>query len=110
MVLGNTANETCAQISSLDAVRGPVLLTQCINLHLCLYIAAIQNVAYGCGNVPEITAESSRTPPIHCAQYVQQSIDMSIQLPGDLQCNPVQMAEVVQQENVLISSIYCTLE
>ena len=27
---------------------------------------------------------------------------MSIQLPADLQCDPVQMAEIVQQEYVLV--------
>ena len=48
------------------------------------------------------TAERSATPPIHCAQHVQQSVDMSIQLPADLQCDPVQMAEVVEQVYVLI--------
>ena len=30
-------------------------------------------------------------------KHVQQSVDMSIQLPAGLQCNPVQMAEVQQQ-------------
>ena len=68
---------------------------------VCVYYAAIQNLVYGCGNVPQITAESSDTLQIHCAQHVQQSIDMSIQLPAGLQCNPVQMDEVVQQEYVL---------
>ena len=50
------------------------------------------------------TAESSDTPPIHCVQHVQQSVDMSIQLPACLQCDPVQMAEVVQQEYIGYSS------
>ena len=39
---------------------------------------------------------------IHCAQHVQISADMSIQLPVGLQCDPVQIAEVVQQEYVLV--------
>ena len=38
----------------------------------------------------------------HCAQHVQKSVHMSIQLPAGLQCDPVQMAEVVQQEYMLI--------
>ena len=33
---------------------------------------------------------------------MQQSVDMSIQLPSALQYDPVQMAEVVQQEYVLV--------
>ena len=37
------------------------------------------------------------TPPVQCAQHVQQSVDMFIQLPKGLQCHPVQMAEVVQK-------------
>ena len=57
---------------------------------------------YGCGNVPQTIAESSDTSPIHCAQHVLQSVNMSIQLPAGLQCDPFQMAEVVQQEYVLI--------
>ena len=58
MVLGDT---TDAWIYSLDAIQ-----------------AAIQNLVYGCGNVPQITAESSDTPPIHCAQHEQQSVNMCI--------------------------------
>ena len=38
----------------------------------------------------------------HCTQHVQQSVDMSIQLPAGLQCDPVQMPEVVEQEYVLV--------
>ena len=80
----------------------PPLLAQCIDLDVRLYYVAIQNLVYRHGNVPQITAENSDTPPIHCAQHVQQSIDMSIWLPAGLQCDPVQMAEVVQQEYVPI--------
>ena len=52
---------------------------------------------YGCGNVPQTTAESNDISPIHCAQHVQQSVDMSIQLPAGLQYDPVQTAELRQQ-------------
>ena len=52
---------------------------------LCLYYAAIQNLVYGCGNVPQTIAESSDTLPTHYGQHVQQSINMSIQLPTSLQ-------------------------
>ena len=62
----------------------------------------IQNLVKGCEKFPQITAESSDTPPIHCAQHVQQSVDMSIQLPAGLQCDLVQMVEIVQQEYVLV--------
>ena len=63
-------------------------LLQCVDLDLCLYCVAIQYLVYRCGNVPQTTAEISNTPRIHCAQHVQQSIDMSIQLPAGLQCHP----------------------
>ena len=61
---------------------------------------------YRYGNVPQITAESSDTPPIRYAQHVQQSVDMYIQLPADLQCDSVQIAEVVQQDYVPVSGIW----
>ena len=85
----------CTQISSLEAVWLSLLLTHCVDLDVRLYYATVQNLVYGCGNVPQTTAKSSNTPVIHCAQHVQQSVDMSIQLSAGLQCNPVQMAEVV---------------
>ena len=53
----------------------PPLLTQCFNLDVHLYYVAIQNVVYGCGNVLQTAAESSDTPPIHCAQHVQQYVN-----------------------------------
>ena len=61
----------------------PSLLEQCVNLDVHLYYAAVQNLIYGSGsgNVPQTTTESSNIPLIHCAQHVQQSIDMSIQHP-----------------------------
>ena len=77
--------------------RQPLLLAQCGDLDVCLYYAAVQNLVYGRGNIPQTTAEGWDKPPIHCAQHMQQSIDMSIQLPAGLQCDPVQMAEVVHQ-------------
>ena len=98
MVLGDTACATCARISPLDAVlMRPPLLAQCFEFYVRLYYAAVKNLVYGCGNVPQTTAEKTDTPPIHCAQHVQQYVDMSIQLPAGLQYDPVQMAEVVQQ-------------
>ena len=75
-----------------------LLLAQCIYLDVRLYYTAV----YGRGNVPQTTAESSDTPPIHCVQHVLQSFNMSIQHPAGLQCDPVQMADVVEQEYVLI--------
>ena len=75
-------------------------LEQCIDIHVHLYYAAVQNLIYRCGNVPQITSESSYTPPIYCTQHVQQFVDMSIQVPAGLQCNPVQMAEFQQQVQV----------
>ena len=80
----------------------PPLLTQCVDLDVHLYYTAVQSLTYDCENVPQTTAESSDTLPLHCAQHVQQSVDMSIQLPSGLKCDPLQMAEVVQQECVLL--------
>ena len=51
---------------------------------------------------PLCTGENSDTPPIHCVQHVLHSNDMSIQLPAGQQCEPVQMAEIVQQEYILV--------
>ena len=76
----------------------PPMLAQYVDLDARLYYTAVQNLVYGCGNVAQTTAESSDTSSIHCDQHVQQSVDMSINLPAGLQCNPAQMAEVVQQE------------
>ena len=56
----------------------PPLLAQCVELDVHLYNVAIQNLIYGCGNVSQTTAESSNTLSIHCAQHMQQSINMSI--------------------------------
>ena len=74
----------------------PSLLAQYVDLDVHLYYAAIQNLVCGSGN------ESSDTPAIHCAQYVQQSVDMSIHVPAGLQCDSVQIAEVIQQNYVLV--------
>ena len=84
----------------------PPLLAQCVDLDVHLHYAAVQNLVYGCGSVPQITAESSDTEPIHCAQHVQQFVDMSIQLPAGLKCDPVQMTEVAQQEKILVGGAW----
>ena len=80
------------------------LLAQCFNLVVRLYYAAVQNLVYGRGNIPETTAGSSNTPPKHFVQHVQQSADMSIKVPAGLQCYPVQTAEVLRQEYVLFAA------
>ena len=78
--------------------RRPPLFAQCVDLDVSLYYAAVQNLVYRCGNVPQTTAENSDTYTIHCAQHVQQSADKCIQLPESLQCDhPVQIAELRQQ-------------
>ena len=69
----------------------PPLFPACVDLDLRLYCAAVKNLVYECGNVPQTTADSSDTLPIHCAQHVKQSY-VSIQLSTGLQCEPVQMA------------------
>ena len=84
----------------------PPLLAQCVDLDVFLYYAAVQNLIYGCGKVPQTTSESSDTPRIHCVQHVQQFVDMSIQLPARLQCDPVEMAKFVQQEYLLVDGAW----
>ena len=64
---------------------------------------AIQNLVYVCRHVPQITTKSSDTPRIHCAKHMQQFVNMSIQLHAGLQCDPVQIAEVVQYEYAVLS-------
>ena len=86
--------------------RWSPLLAQCTDFDVHLYYVTIQNVVYGCENVPQTTAESSDTPPIHCVQHVQESVNMSIQLPAGLQCDPIQLTEVVQQEYVLVKGAW----
>ena len=79
------------RISSLMLLERPPLLALCVDLDVRLYYSVVQNMVYGYGNVLQSTAESSDTPSIHCDQHFQQSVDMSILLPGGLQCDPVQM-------------------
>ena len=79
MVLGDTAGaQHVPRFLPWMLFRQPLLLAQCINLDVHLYYLAVQNLVYGRGNVPQTTAEKSDTPPTHCAQHVQQSINMSI--------------------------------
>ena len=80
----------------------PQLLAQCVDLDVRLYYAVVRNLVYGNGNFPQTAVEISDTPSIHFVQLVQQSVDMTIQLPACLQCDPVQSAEVLQQEYVLV--------
>ena len=82
------------------------LLAQFVHLYVLLYHMAIQNLVYGRGNVSQTTVIISDTPPIHCDQHLQQSVDMSIQLTTGLQSEPVQMAEVVQHEYVLVGGAW----
>ena len=88
-------------------LRRPPLLAQCFDLHVHLYYTAVQNLVYGCGNVPQDIAESTDTLPVHCAQHVQQPIDMSFQLPAGLQFDPVQMAELRQQVLRVLGFLPC---
>ena len=69
-------------------------------------VAAVQNLVYGCRNVPQTIAKSNDTPPIDCVQHVQESVDMPIQILSSLECDPFQMAEVVQQEYVLVGGAW----
>ena len=77
--------------------RLPPLLAQWVDLDVRLYYAAVQNLIQGCGYILQTTVENSDTPPIEYAKHVQQSVDISSQLPAGLQCDPIQMAELRQQ-------------
>ena len=102
---------TCARISSLVAVREPPLLAQCVNRDERLYYATVQNLVYGCGNVPQTTANSSDTPLIHWVQHVQQSFDMSMQLPADLHnATLFKMAGVFNRSTYSSKGHGCALE
>ena len=91
---------TCALVSSLEAVL-VATAARTLRPSWRLYYAVVQNLIHGCGNVPQ-TTDSCDTPPTYCAQHVQKSVDMPIQCSAGLQCDPVQMGEVVQQEYVLV--------
>ena len=94
------------QISSLDAVRAATAACTMYRFWHASVLCGVQNLVYGCGNVPQTIAESSDTSQIHCVQHVQESLNMSIKLPSGLQCNLNQMAEVVQQEYILIGGVW----
>ena len=73
-------------------------MRQLLLAHCVMYVRSTQSTTwFMCGKVPQTTVKSSNRPSIHCAQHVQQSVDMSIQLPAGLQCKPSQMAELQQQ-------------
>ena len=94
MVLGDTVGATCARISSRNAAtaaRNNVSTLTCV-----------------CTTLPSRTWSTrvgmfyrhcwkQQHAPIRSAQHVQQSVDISIQRPAGLQCDPIQMAELRQQ-------------
>ena len=97
-----TVYTICAQISSLDAIWAA---TAARTMHWSWRASVpCRNPEPGLQvwECPQTTADGRATQLICCAQHVQQSVDMSIQLPSGIQCNSVQMTEVVQQEYVLI--------
>ena len=75
MTLISTTPYTCIYVHhshtdrvALDVVRTATAARKCVDLNVIVYYAAAQNLFYGCGNVPQTTAESSDTAPIHCTQ------------------------------------------
>ena len=98
MVLGDKAGRHGSEFLPWILFGRPLLLAQCVDLDVRLYYVVVQNLVYGCGNVPQVTTERSDTPSI----LLQQSVDRSTQVSAGLQCDPIQMAEVVQQEYVLV--------
>ena len=88
MVLGDTAGATCARISSLDVIWVATAACTMRQSQCAFVLHGHPEPVYGWGNVPQTTAESSDTSPVYCAQHVQQSINMSSQLPTGLQCDP----------------------
>ena len=77
MVLGHTADALSVRISSLDAVLAAISASR-IRFWRASLLRGRENLVYGCGNISQTTAESSDTPPIHCAQHVNQAVDMPI--------------------------------
>ena len=71
-----------------------------------LYYAAVQNLVYGRGYIPQTTAECSDRLQIHGVQHVNNPSIMPIQLPAGLQCDSVQMDEVVQEGYVLVGGAW----
>ena len=106
-VLGDTAGVICCL--GLLFERLP-LLAQCINLDVHLYYVAIQNLVYGYGNVPQSTAESSVTPLIHCAQHVQQSVDMSINFPQAYNATTFKWLKLFNRTTYWSAGHCCTLD
>ena len=51
MVRGVTTGSTCAEFLTWMVLGRPPLLVQCIDLHVRLYCAAVQNLVYMSGNV-----------------------------------------------------------
>ena len=70
--------------------RRPPLLTQCVDLDVGLYYAAVQNLVYRSGNFPQTTADTL------CPTCAESSY-MSTQLPAGLQCDLIQMAKLQQE-------------
>ena len=101
----------CAWISSLDAVQEPTSASTM--RRSCVCFMRLSRMWYMCvWDVPQTNAENSDTKTIYCAQHMHQSIDKSIQLPAGPQCDPIQMAQIVQQYCSTYSSAGhgCTLE
>ena len=87
----------------------------CLGGHCCLHLHRSWCVSL-LGDCPETSLQVCECSTDHCkkqrhttdtfCQHVQQFIDMSIQLPIGLKCDHLQMAEVVQQEYVLIGGAW----
>ena len=100
----DTAGETCARISCLDAVWAATIAhTMCQSWRVSVLCP---EPGLWFGNFPQTTAESNDTPLINCVQHVHQSVYVYFQLPSGLQCDPIQIVEVVQQEYILISGVW----
>ena len=82
----------------------------CVCVCVCVYYAAVQNLVHGCGNVPQTIAESSDTLPIHCAQQVEQSVDMSNQLLAGFNAIPFKWLKLFIRSTYSSAGYGCTLE
>ena len=103
MVHGDIEGETCARISSSWMLFGrPPLIAQCVDHDVRLYYDAVQNMVYGCGNVPQIIAESSDTPPIYCAQHMQQSVGKPSHFPQAYNATPFKWLKLSNRIGIIL--------
>ena len=66
MVLGDTAVQHVPGFLPWMLFGQPTMLAQCVDLYVRMYYAAVQNLVYGCGNVPQTTRMKRHTTDTLC--------------------------------------------